>query len=124
MKKLEHLEKYVEVPDTQFYGAYFYNGEDIELHNEIEEFKDNDGNVETRLTIIDTIENGVFKKHKLIEDIKNSAKEEVNREFTVKEGDMLIFVQFEGFVKTHTKLVPVKEAAELISMLDCENCED
>ena len=32
MKVLDKLEKYVRVPDTQFFGAYFYDGEDILLH--------------------------------------------------------------------------------------------
>lgn len=58
MKKLESLEKYVQVPDTSFYGAYFYDGEDIELHNQTEEVEG------IELTIVDTIENGIFHKHK------------------------------------------------------------
>ena len=29
MKKLDKLDKYVRVPDVNFYGAYFYDGEDI-----------------------------------------------------------------------------------------------
>ena len=38
MKELKKLEKYVRVPDVQFYGTYFYDGEDILLHDEVEEF--------------------------------------------------------------------------------------
>ena len=69
MKKLDKLEKYVRVPDVQFFGAYFYDGEDILLHDEVEEYKDDSNKkVEVRLTIKDVIENGVFKKHKIIED--------------------------------------------------------
>lgn len=117
MKKLEKLEKYVLVPNTQFFGTYFYDGEDIELHNESEEFKDEKGKPEVRLTIIDTIENGVFKKYKLVEDLKNGGKEETKREFPVKEGDMLIFVMNEGFTKTHSKLIPIEEAISLYNLL-------
>ena len=124
MKKLDKLEKYVRVPDTQFYGAYFYDGEDILLHDEVEEFNDEKGNLESRLTIKDTIENGVFKKYKLFEDIKNNAKEEKKREFAVKEGDMLIFVMYEGFTKTHTPLITINSAIDRLKMLDSRNYDE
>ena len=124
MTKLDKLEKYVRVPDTQFYGAYFYDGEDILLHDEVEEFNDEKGNLESRLTIKDTIENGVFKKYKLFEDIKNNAKEETKREFAVKEGDMLIFVMYEGFTKTHTPLITINSAIDRLKMLDSRNYDE
>ena len=124
MKKLDKLEKYVRVPDTQFYGAYFYDGEDILLHDEVEEFNDEKGNLESRLTIKDTIENGVFKKYKLFEDIKNNAKEETKREFAVKEGDMLRFVMYEGFTKTHTPLLTINSAIDRLKMLDSRNYDE
>ena len=114
MKKLDSLEKYVRVPDTQFFGTYFYDGEDIILHDEVEEFKEE----KTRLTIKDEIKDGVFHKYKLLEDLKNKIKEETNVEYPVKEKDMFIFVQYEGFVKTKTKLVPIEEAIKQLKMLD------
>lgn len=116
MKKLEKLEKYVRVPDVNFFGAYFYDGEDIELHNSMEEFDDENGHV--RLTIVDTIENGIFKKYKLIEDLKEHATEEVKKEYPLKKGDMLIYVQYEGFGKTHTKLVSLDDAINTLKQLD------
>lgn len=122
MKVLEKLEKFVKVPDTQFFGAYFYDGEDILLHDEIEEFKDDDNKeLEIRLTIRDVIENGVFKKYKLVEDIKNDAKEETRKEYPIKEGEMLIFVMNEGFTKTHSKLVTVDEAIDRFKLLRSDN---
>lgn len=117
MKKLESLEKYVLVPNTQFFGTYFYDGEDIELHNEVEEYKNDEGELDIRLTIIDTIENGIFKKYKLIEDIKNNGREEMTREFPIAEGEMLIFVMNEGFTKTHSKLITIDEAIERYKLL-------
>ena len=39
MEKLEKLEKVVPVPDTTFYGAYYYDGKDIELCDDIERRK-------------------------------------------------------------------------------------
>ena len=122
MKVLDKLEKYVRVPDTQFFGAYFYDGEDILLHDEVEEFMDDDNKeLEIRLTIRDTIENGVFKKYKLVEDLKNDAKEETRREFPVKKGDMLIFVMNEGFTKTHSALVTIDEAMNRYKVLRGED---
>ena len=63
------------------------------------------------------IENGVFKKYKLVEDLKSNAREETHREFPVKEGDMLIFVMNEGFAKTHSPLVTIDEAIDRYKVL-------
>ncbi len=116
MKKLDKLEKYIKVPDTKFYGVYFYDGEDIELHNETEEFTDENEHV--RLTIRDTIENGIFKKYKLVEDLKNSVIEEVKKEYPIKKDEMLAYVEFEGFGKIHSKLVSTDEAINKIKQLN------
>ena len=122
MKKLDKLEKYVRVPDVQFFGAYFYDGEDILLHDEVEEYKDDSNKkVEVRLTIKDVIENGVFKKHKIIEDFKQDVKEETFLQFPVKKKDMLIFVMGEGFVKTRTPLVSIDEAINTYKLLRSDN---
>lgn len=118
MKKLDSLEKYVKVPDTQFYGVYFYDGEDILLHDEVEEFKDDDNkDVEIRLTIKDKIVGGIFKKYKLIEDLKENAIEEIKREYPINKGDMLVFVMNEGFTKTHSSLIPIDKAIERYKLL-------
>lgn len=122
MKELKKLEKYVRVPDVQFYGTYFYDGEDILLHDEVEEFKDDvNKEVELRLTIKDKIENGKFYKYKLIEDLKNNSREELKREFPVKQNEMLIFVMNEGFVKTHTPLITIDQAIERFKLLRSDN---
>lgn len=122
MKELKKLEKYVRVPDVQFYGTYFYDGEDILLHDEVEEFKDDDNKeVELRLTIKDKIENEKFYKYKLIEDLKNNSREELKREFPVKKNEMLIFVMNEGFVKTHTPLITIDQAMERFKLLRSDN---
>lgn len=121
MKTLDKLEKYVRIPDTQFYGTYFYGGEDILLHDEVEEYKDDENKkVEIRLTIKDYIKDNRFYKYKLIEDLKNNAKEETTREFDMKKGDMLVFVMNEGFMKTDTPLISVDEAIKRLSILRSE----
>ena len=116
MEKLDKLEKYVRVPDTQFYGAYFYDGVDRELHNEtISE----DGYT---LTITDIVENGIFKKHKTLTDEKG-LKEETFIEYPLEKGEMLIFVINEGFTKTRTQMITIDEAIERYKLLDTKYME-
>ena len=124
MKKLEKLEKYVRVPDTQFYGTYFYDGEDIELHNEEEIFNDDKGQPENRLKIVDIIENGIFKKHKEYEDLQKGIKETTDIEYPLKDNEMLIFVINEGFTKTHTPMIPINKAIERYKLLINEEVQD
>lgn len=123
MKKLESLEKYVRVPDTNFYGAYFYDGEDIELHNEEEIFKDDEGKDRDRLKIVDIVENGIFKKHKEYENLQNGIKETTDIEYPLKENEMLIFVMNEGFTKTRAEMISIDEAIERYKLLDTKYME-
>lgn len=116
MEKLESLKKYVKVPDTQFYGAYFYDGVDRELHNEtIYE----DGYT---LAITDIVENGIFKKHKVLTDEKG-LKEEEFVEYPLKDNEMLIFVQNIGFTKTTSPMITIDEAIERYKLLDTKYME-
>ena len=116
MKQLEKLVKYVKAPDTQFYGAYFYDGEDIELHNESIE---QDGYT---LTITDIVENGIFKKHKILTDDKG-LKEEEFIEYPLKENEMLIYVENMGFTKTTSPMVTIDEAIDRYKLLDTKYME-
>ncbi len=116
MKKLESLEKYVQIPDTSFYGAYFYNGEDIELHNETNEV---DG---IELTIIDTIENGIFKKHKILKVKSKDLVEETTITYPIKKNQMLVFIQNRGFMEVEG-LIPLDEAIERLKLLDSKYWE-
>ena len=116
MEKLEKLEKYVKAPDTNFYGAYFYDGIDRELHNEtITE----DGYT---LTITDIVENGIFKKHKLLTN-DTGLREEEFIEYPLKEKEMLIFVQNIGFTKTTSPMMTIDEAIERYKLLDTKYME-
>lgn len=111
MRKLESLEKYVQIPDTNFYGAYFYDGKDIELHNEKIE---SDG---IELTIVDTIENGNFKKHKILEKKSKGLIEETTITYPIKLNQMLVFIQNMGFMEVEG-LIPLDEAIERLKLLD------
>ena len=111
MKQLEKLDKYVRVPDVNFYGAYFYDGEDIELHNETEDFED------TVLTIIDTIEDGVFKKYKKLEVKSKKLVEESTVTYPLEKGQMLVYVENMGFTEVKG-LVSLEDAINRLKMLD------
>lgn len=116
MKQLESLEKYVRIPDTNFYGAYFYDGEDIELHNETIE----ENGIE--LTIIDTIESGIFKKHKILKNKKTGLIEETNTTYPIEKGKMLVFFQNIGFTETKG-LISLDDAIERMKLLDSKYFE-
>lgn len=111
MKKLEKLEKYVRVPDVSFFGTYFYDGEDIELHNETVEVEN------YSLTIIDKIENGVFYKHKVLTDKESGLEEITDTKCPIKEGEMLSFTENVGFTKMRG-LVSIEDAINRLKMLD------
>lgn len=111
MKKLESLEKYVRVPDVNFYGVYTYDGEDIELHNETETIDDKS------LTIIDTIENGIFHKYKKLEIKNDNLVEVTDLTYPIKEGEKLAFVQNMGFVKMRG-IESLDNAIERLKLLD------
>lgn len=111
MKQLDKLDKYVRVPDVNFYGAYFYDGEDIELHNETEDFDD------TILTIIDTIENGIFKKYKRLEVKSKKLVEESTVTYPLEKGQMLVYVENMGFTEVKG-LVSLEDAINRLKMLD------
>lgn len=113
MKKLEKLEKYVRVPDVNFYGVYFYDGEDIELHNETETVDDKS------LTIIDTIENGVFHKHKELKVGEKNLIEVSDLTFPIEKGQMLAFVQNMGFVEVKG-IESIDSAINRLKMLDAK----
>ena len=117
MKKLEHLEKFVRTPDVNFYGVYFYDGEDIELHDETIT------QGEYTLTIKDIIENGVFKKHKVLTDDKG-LKEESFVEYPIKKDEMLVFIENEGFKKLSAGMIRIKEAIDRYKLLLNEEVED
>lgn len=111
MKKLEHLDKYVRVPDVNFYGVYFYDGEDIELHNETETIDDK------TLTIIDTIENGIFHKHKELKVGEKNLLEVSDLTYPIEKNQMLAFVPNMGFVEVKG-IVSINDAIKRLKLLD------
>lgn len=118
MNKLESLEKVVEVPDTTFYGAYYFNGEDIELCDDEETVEE--GNESTYIHVKDTIKDGILYKEKTLRVKRPDGRcvvEETKSELPLDKDDMLIYVMYEGFVKTRTKMVSIDKAIERYELL-------
>ena len=118
MNKLESLEKVVPVPDTTFYGAYNYDGKDIELCDDVETLEDEAES--TYIRVKDTIVNGTLYKEKILKVKQKDGRyviEETKKELPLNEGDMLIYVMYEGFVQTRTKMVTIDKAIERYELL-------
>ena len=118
MNKLESLEKVVPVPDTTFYGAYYYDGKDIELCDDIEEFED--GKESTYIRVTDIIKDGTLYKEKILKVKQNDGRyviEETKKELPLNKGDMLIYIMYDGFVQTRTKMVSIDKAIERYELL-------
>lgn len=118
MDKLKSLEKVVPVPDTTFYGAYYYDGNDIELCDDVEEFVD--GEESTYIRVKDIIKDGILYKEKILKVKQKDGRyviEETKKELPLNNGDMLIYVMYEGFVQTRTKMVSIDKAIERYELL-------
>lgn len=118
MKELERLEKVVPVPDTTFYGAYYYDGEDIELCDDEDKLENEKES--TYIRVKDTIRNGILYKEKTLKVKRADGRyviEETKSELPLNNGDMLIYVMYEGFVQTKTKMVPIDKAIERYELL-------
>lgn len=118
MKELDKLDKVVPIPDTTFYGAYYYDGEDINLCNDEETLKDDEESTYIRVT--DKIIDGILYKEKILDvTLKNEKhiKEGIKKEIPLNKGDMLIYVMYEGFVQTKTKLVTIDKAVDILNLL-------
>lgn len=118
MKTLESLEKVVPVPDTIFYGAYYYDGNDIELCDDEETLEDEEES--TYIRVKDTIINGTLYKEKTLKVKQKDGRyviEETKKELPLNKGDMLIYVMYEGFVQTRTKMITIDKAIERYQLL-------
>ena len=118
MDKLESLEKVVPVPDTTFYGAYYYDGKDIELCDDEEETEE--GKESTYIHVKDTIKDGILYKEKTLRVKRPDGRyvvEETKSELPLNDGDMLIYVMYEGFMQTRTKMVSIDKAIERYELL-------
>lgn len=118
MKKLENLVKVVSIPDTTFFGAYYYDGRNIELCDDIEEFEE-DGE-KTFIHVQDKIIDGILYKKKELKVTKKDGRaivEKTECELPLDINTMLIYVMYEGFVQTKSNLVSIDKAIERYELL-------
>ena len=118
MNKLDSLEKVEPVPNTTFYGAYYYDGKDIELCDDIETLKDEEES--TYIRVKDTIINATLYKEKTLKVKQKDGRyviEKTKKELPLNEGDMLIYIMYEGFVQTRTKMISIDKAIERYELL-------
>ena len=118
MDELKSLEKVVLVPDTTFYGAYFYDGKDIKLCDDTETLEDKKES--TYINVKDTIKNGILYKEKILKVKQKDGRyiiEKTEKELPLNNGDMLIYVMYEGFVQTRTKMITIDKAIERYELL-------
>ncbi len=119
MKKLDKLEKVVPVPDTTFYGAYYYDGKEIELCDDIETLED-DEQVNTYIRVKDIIKNGILYKEKELKVKQKDGRyiiENTKKELPLEIGTMLIYVMYEGFVQTRSRMLTIDKAIERYELL-------
>ena len=119
MKKLDKLEKVVPVPDTTFYGAYYYDGKEIELCDDIETLED-DEQVNTYIRVKDIIKNGILYKEKELKVKQKDGRyiiENTKKELPLEIGTMLIYVMYEGFVQTRSKMLTIDKAIKRYELL-------
>lgn len=118
MNKLESLEKVVPVPDTTFYGAYYYDGKDIELCDDVETLEE--GNESTYIHVKDIIKDGILHKEKTLKVKRPDGRyvvEETKSKLPLDKEDMLIYIMYEGFVQTRTKMVSIDKAIDRYELL-------
>lgn len=118
MKKLESLEKVVPAPDTTFYGAYYFDGEDIDLCDDVETLED-DGE-STYIRVKDMIKDGILYKEKTLRVQRKDGRciiEETKKELPLNIGDMIIYVMYDGFVQTRSKMLSIDKAIERYELL-------
>lgn len=123
MEKLKELEKYVITPNVNFYGGYTHNGKDILLCDDTDE----DPEYEYIIHIVDMIKNNI-----LIKDIEKSYKMRNGKKVTQKEhqeielndGQLLIYVEGNGFIISEYKMITIDEAKARYDLLKSPNKEE
>lgn len=119
-KKLESLTKYFIHPDTHFYGGYIYDGDNIELCDDNDSMYNEEGKENFKINVKQRIEDGI-----LYTDInssriyKNGMKQNdtIHQELELKKGQLLVYVQHQGFVISEYKMVTVEEAKKIYDIL-------
>ena len=120
LKKLEKLTKYFIHPNTRFYGGYIYDGDDIELCDDNDSMNDEEGKENFRINVKQRIENGILYTDISSSRIyKNGMKQNdtIHQKLELKKGQLLVYVQHQGFVISEYKMVTADEAKKIYDIL-------
>lgn len=107
MKNLEKLDKYVILPNVNFYGGFVYDGQDMALCDDHDTDEGYDFKVKQRI-----------EKDVLITDIECShtrkngklVKEKSHLEVEIEAGQLLVYVQGTGFTLPEYRMCMIDEA--------------
>lgn len=114
MRKIEHLDKYVVLPNVRFCGGFIYDGKDIFLCEDHDEDEDYDFRVKQEI-----------KNNYLITDIKREyttakdkkVKEASHLEVEIEQGQLLVYVEGTGYTLPELKMCKVEEAINQFNIL-------
>lgn len=119
-KKLESLTKYFIHPNTRFYGGYTHNGDNIYLCDDNDSMSDEEGKENFKINVKQRIENDIlYTDIKSTRIYKNGMKQNdtIHQELELKKGQLLVYVEHQGFVISEYKMVTVDEAKKIYDIL-------
>lgn len=120
MRKIEKLEKYFITPNPRFYGGFKYDGKDIFLCDDMDEDED------YKFHVTQKIEDSKLYT-KIERDYKvqgNAIKEESQMEIEIKEGQLLIYIEGQGYVLPEYKMNTLEEVIGIYDILRGGNKND
>lgn len=119
-KKLESLTKYFIYPNTRFFGGYIHNGDNIYLCDDNDSMSDEEGKENFKINVKQRIENDIlYTDIKSTRIYKNGMKQNdtIHQELELKKGQLLVYVEHQGFVISEYKMVTVDEAKKIYDIL-------
>lgn len=120
LKKLDKLTKYVIYPNTRFYGGYTYDGKDIELCDDSDLIKNEKGKEVFKINVKQKILNGVlYTDINSTKTYKDDTKQfdTIHQELQLKKGQLLVYVEHQGFVISEYKMVTIERAKRIYDIL-------
>lgn len=120
IKKLDKLTKYVIYPNTRFYGGYTYDGKDIELCDDSDSIKNEKGKEVFKINVKQKILNGVlYTDINSTKTYKDDTKQfdTIHQELQLKKGQLLVYVEHQGFVISEYKMVTIERAKRIYDIL-------
>lgn len=108
MKTVEHLDKYVMIPNVDFCGGFVYNGEDIFLCDDRDEQEGYICNV--KQMIKDNVLYTELEREYTLFNKDKKVKEKSTMEVEIEKGQLLVYVVGTGYTIPERALCKVEEA--------------